>query len=173
MTPGLLLAFGFALFVVWRGVQMLTQTSDDRRQARAASRWPETTGRITRTWVTTEKTRTYEANSDLPATRYVHTPHLFYEYSVGDRTYHGERVDFAPPRVFSASNAEDTSAAERYLAAYPYGASVTVYYDPDAPRQACLNPRTESDRGATRLLIGVLMMMGGVGLGALTLLSAR
>lgn len=172
MTPGLLLLFGFALFAVWRGVQMLVQTSGDRRRARAASAWPATPGRVAHTWVTTAPTRSYEADSDFSTTRYVHTPHLSYTYSVGEQAYRSERIDFAPTRTFTSDREEDTAAAERHLAAYQYGAAVTVYYDPDDPYEACLRPKTESDRGATRLLLGVLMLMGGVGLGALALLSA-
>jgi hypothetical protein len=86
------------------------------RKARAMSRWPTVTGRISSSWAVLEGER------------------IKYDYQVGGRSYVGHRV-FWSPEGSSTADATAQELAEKY----PPGRD--VYYDPMHPATVVLEPR--------------------------------
>ena len=59
-------------------------------------------------------------------------------------------------RIGESITSSDSRAAERTAASYPAGSNVTVYYNPDDPADATLDPRTT---WGTRVLWIVALLM--------------
>jgi hypothetical protein len=81
-----------------------------------------------------------------------------YEYGVDGQTYRSERVAFGG-LIRSAM----PSFARRGIAKYPAGSLVTVYYNPNEPSQAVLEPRAKGVWilwVSAALLIGVAVALG-------------
>lgn len=95
---------------------------------RARQHWSTVEGRVVESRVETR----VEPGADRPGTRY--GARVVYAYRVRDRELRGERIRFGGTlwRI-------DPAAAERDLAAYPLGASVTVHFDPKRPEDAVLD----------------------------------
>ena len=93
-------------------------------QAEAVRQWPTAQGEILKTWVS--------VRSDSEDDEYV--PEVRYRYTVEGQTYTGDRLRAAPV------SAGSRNGAERMLAAYPQGAVVRVYYNPQNPAESVLEP---------------------------------
>lgn len=88
-------------------------------RARRTLRWPHVEGLI-------EESALSSGQDDL-------LPHIVYRYTVGDSTYHKTlnfSGDITPTQEFSKS----------YVEKYPVGRQVPVYYQPDNPQNATLEP---------------------------------
>lgn len=94
-------------------------------EMRRASTWSTAVGRIVRS--DTQARRHYSAGE---ATAVTTAPRVEYEFSVGGRTWRGDRIGIG----------EDTGGAntEATLRRYPVGATVSVYYDPAHPASCVL-----------------------------------
>lgn len=91
------------------------------------SRWPSTQGRVV-----SSKARSRErVRHGIDDEESVGTvAHVVYEYQVGEETYKGHRIRLVEPTV-------KTDLAGM-LQRYPAGSTVTVYYNPERPRDAVL-----------------------------------
>jgi hypothetical protein len=94
---------------------------------RARQHWTTVEGRVVESRVETR----VEPGADRPGTRY--GARVVYAYRVRDRELRGERIRFGGTlwRV-------DPAAAERDLAPYPLGGTVTVHHDPKRPEESVL-----------------------------------
>jgi hypothetical protein len=94
-------------------------------ELRRASTWSTAVGRVMRS--DTQARRHYSAGE---ATTVTTVPRVEYEFSVGGRTWRGDRIGIG----------EDTGGAntEATLRRYPVGATVSVYYDPADPANCVL-----------------------------------
>jgi hypothetical protein len=109
------------------------------QNAQASQTWPSVRGQVTESQVGThdsDGTTMYSAN-------------VVYEYTVGGRQYINDRIRFGEG---SSSNPRP---AHNMVAEYPVGASVDVYYSPDDPLNAVLEP------GASGFGVWALPGMGG------------
>ncbi|MBX3382273.1 MAG: DUF3592 domain-containing protein [Phycisphaeraceae bacterium] len=84
----------------------------------------------------------------------VFAAHIVYEYPVGGVKHRGDVI--APGGVVSTSLREH---AERWLAEYPVGSRVTVYYNPQNPAESCLR----REKHGTLLTMGAACMFLGIG----------
>ncbi len=92
----------------------------------ASTKWPSVTGAITNSWVNpTTSCGRYGCHSDFNA-------EVNYQYTVNGTQYTGSRVS-----LLGYSSPTDEGAVE-YLAAYPVGGQVKVYYDPSGPGSSLL-----------------------------------
>jgi outer membrane protein assembly factor BamB len=114
-------AFGALLTVGFGGLFGWIAVRDLRRSAASRSNWLRTTGRITRSHV-----RFYAGAG--------HVALVSYDYSVDGTWYEGKRVRFLVGPL-------SRGGAEEIVARYPPNAEVEVYYDPDRPKHATLEPR--------------------------------
>ena len=127
-----------------------------------SSDWPTTQGVIVSSEIqsisrTRESTRRQRKKFGVRRVkRYtVYRPLVTYRYTVNGQTYTQRNLD-----VNGSSEYRKQSSAEAILEKYPVGQEVTVYYDPDNPRDALLEPG--EDRGSVLLFFVVGMFMLGV-----------
>ncbi len=89
-------------------------------------------------------------------------PNLTYSFSVDGKRYSGHYITF-PPRRGSRASAEAT------LERYPVGQTVTAYYNPNDPAQACLEPGPDWWFLFIIPVVTVLLLAGSVWLGIMAL----
>ncbi|RMG98831.1 MAG: DUF3592 domain-containing protein [Chloroflexi bacterium] len=94
------------------------------RNARVSEGWPTTTGEVVASSV--------RASSDSDGTTYY--ADVSYSYVVDDHRYVSDTVSFGE------YGSSDRSHAEEVVARYPVGKRVTVYYNPELPETAVLEP---------------------------------
>lgn len=109
-------------------------------EARRASNWAQTTGRIVKSAV---ETRRHQFSGEADTVK--NFPAIEYEFSVGGRDYRGARIGIGNV------GADEIDAT---LAKYPVGKSVTVSYDPAHPKDCVLE--REVPKG---VLSGCLLML--------------
>ena len=117
------------------------------RELFEARRWPETTGKVVASRVTSLQKG---SGSD---SRVTNQPLVRYEYTVGGQTYLCSRV----------SVAEEVDGAElrAILKRYPVGHAVTVYYDPASPERALLERTLPMGKVAQGLGCLMALFVGG------------
>lgn len=96
-------------------------------EAEASKNWPTTSGIITFSdiseYINDDGNKMYSSSVN-------------YEYTVANKSYIGDRISLS-------SNGESTSSireVKKTLKTYPIDAQVTVYYDPELPNNAVLEP---------------------------------
>jgi hypothetical protein len=145
------LVLGLILLAV--GVQSVVYGARIIQDARVSLSWPTVRGQVTESTVSTD-------NSDGFIE---YRASVTYEYTVGGQQYVGSRICFLD-EIFP-----DPEPARDRAAQYPVGASVDVFYRPDDPWDAVLEPGasqiglwTVSGLGGCCSLMGILV--GGMGL---------
>jgi hypothetical protein len=93
-------------------------------RAKKSAQWPTTSGEITYSRVRYVRGRRFDG----------YLGDVQYRYRVGDAEHLSSRVSFARGHLAAAE------AWQRALAPYPVGQKVTVYYDPQNPASAVLEP---------------------------------
>ena len=96
----------------------------------------------------------------IPSCKYnCYKPKVVYEYQVMSQKYTGERITFG---AMSTTRMGATKVVQQY----PAGMQVTVFYDPETPNQAVLDPGTGSGLwigiifGVGLFIFGLLMLFG-------------
>jgi len=133
------LIIGIPLILIWFFL---------RRKAQASMSWPKVPGRI----IASQVRQTRDADGQ-------ESPEVFltYSYSVGVTPMQGTRVSIG------------TRNPNAVVKKYPAGTDVQVYYDPQKPSSAVLEP---GGSGITILLIvGVLVIIVGVAIGLVQAVS--
>jgi hypothetical protein len=107
--------------------------------------------RRSRTWPTAPGVVTASKVAAVPRTRFTlpYQARVGYRYKVGDRYYVATGVSH------DVAGFGTRSAAQRVVDRYPEGATVTVYYHPDDPTQAVLEPGGGGD--AAVLMVAVVL----------------
>ncbi len=130
-----------------------------RWRAAASRNWPSVMGRVVATQVRVE-VLPMESTGDAYSRYY---PEVEYEYTVDGHTYRSKRIRFGGlPFVYSTDRGE----IEAWLAEYPVGKKVQVYYNPQHPSEAVLEP------GASPAAL-ILLVVGGISLLALAAVLLR
>jgi hypothetical protein len=132
---GLLAAIGVAILVATQMQVRVEEQSFD---------WRSTTGTVRASEVIERPT---------PTRRLVtFEPRVTYGYRVGETEYESDRIGFGDHFVTSRAD------AEAIVARYPAGATVEVFYDPERPRAAVLEP---AELGGIRLsaAVGILLIV--------------
>ena len=155
-----LFAFALPIIVLVGGVFCVAEYVRTRRLASASLRWPTASGRVTHCDVVEEVVEEKTEHDNRPTTsKLVHRYQvdLRYAYRVGKRDFIGTEVDWNGTMISGLREVAAEAAAK-----YRPGQSVQVYYDPDQPGQAVLEPA--SRQGALGPLIGaaVCAVVGGL-----------
>lgn len=108
-------------------------------------------GSRSRTWPTAPGVVTASKVARVPRTRFTlpYQARVGYRYKVGDRYYVATGVSH------DVAGFGTRSAAQRVVDRYPEGATVMVYYHPDDPTQAILEPGGGGD-AAVLMVVAVL-----------------
>lgn len=154
-----LFAFALPIIVLVGGVFCVAEYIRTRRLASASLRWPTAAGRVTRCDVIEE---IIEEKSDDDKSRSSKLQHRYqvdlrYAYRVDKRDFIGTEVDWGGTMISGLRE-----VAEKAAAKYRPGQNVKVYYDPERPGHAVLEPA--SREGALGPLIGaaVCAVVGGL-----------
>ena len=120
-------------------------------EMRQAASWTKTTGRVVRSEIETLRRQLGSEPEKVE-----NVPAVEYEFTAGGRSVRGSRVSIA-----DNPGGEHTEAT---LTRYPVGATVTVYYDPDDPRNCTLEREASKDLTAKGCLaaIAIFALFGGV-----------
>lgn len=143
---GLIFGLVFAaigLFALIRGIVHY-------RTGKASAAWPTVEGKVL--VATVDMSVSTDSDGDTSRT---YTPRVVYEYLVGGQQYSSDQVT-----IGATWNYPSQARAAAKLK-YEAGQRVSVYYNPEKPSQAVLEPG--STRGAWgTLLIGIVFFAGGI-----------
>lgn len=150
---------GVTLLVAIVGVVSFVRT---RQLASASRRWPSVSGTITTSSVIEELIED-DSDKDSTTRRKIHRYHvdLRCDYRVNARDYVGTSAGFGWAAVYGLREQAET-AASRYKPDEP----VRVYYDPDHPGTAVLEPDNRQGSLAPLVFSAIFAIAGG---GMLTL----
>jgi hypothetical protein len=119
MTGHLIILFLGLVTVLVVGYSML--------RGQKSRSWPSVTGSVLSSSISE-----HESTDDDGSSTTNYGVSLLYSYSVGGQEFQGTR------RTFTDVKTNSRSRAEKILAMYPQGGSVTVYYDPQKPSDCVL-----------------------------------
>ena len=130
---------------------------------RAIGRWPKAPATVTSSrYEASDRTMRDAHGYDVSSTSY--TPVVTYQYTVGEKTFRGDKVSRA---VQPTSNA---ARVKECIDRYPPGARVEVFYDPTDPATAYLE--TSTSAGAVFLMVfGGVFALAGAGVLAMVLFT--
>jgi hypothetical protein len=119
----------------------------------ASEDWPTVTGRVTDSSVEVQRNETGTGRKKKRSTYYA--PDVSYTYSVEGVPYSSNQI------IYGATRYDDKSTAQAIAGQYPKGSDVTVYYDPESPDSAVLEPGIKSS-SYTMLIMGIVFIVTGV-----------
>lgn len=120
-----------------------------RNKARAARKWPTTTGRVLFSEV--EARRSHSSEGGYSTAYY---PNVVYEYQVDGKRYQSNQFYVAMPVGLGFRG-----AVERKVAQFPVGSMVEVYYNPENPTQAALEPTVPSSRILVYVVVIIVLVL--------------
>ena len=116
------------------GAVCLYAGADNLAKGWASRGWPAVAGVVTSAKVGINDTRMPGQSSGAQQVTPTYYPDIIYTYSIGETRHEGYQVSFG-----EYADA-DRSIAEEILDRYREGAAVQVYYNPDRPGEAVLEP---------------------------------
>ncbi len=159
-----LFAFALPIVALLGGVLCVAAYIKTRRLANASLRWPTAAGTVTHCDIVEEIIEDKRDDDDKSAVRSavrrVHHRYqvdLRYAYKIGKRDFIGTETNWNGATIYGLRE-----VAEKAAAPYRPGQNVTVYYDPEQPGNAVLEPA--SRKGAIAPLIGaaICVVIGGI-----------
>jgi len=132
-----------------------------RRLASASMRWPTVAGSVTTSAVIEEAIED-KSNDDKSRVRkiYRYQVDLRYAYQVGKRDFVGTMANWGGTAIYGLRELAEKAAGQ-----YRPGQPVTVYYDPDRPGNAVLEPDNRQGSLAPLILAAICAVVGGTLLG--------
>lgn len=131
----LLLGLGFAGYAFWEWFT----TSD-------IESWPSAEGII--------ESATVTSSTDDDGTTY--SPQVTFSYSVNDQRYTGDKV------TYWSNHYDSFSEAQAVINRYPVRTEKPVYYDPDKPSRAVLDPTRQTTNMFIMMAVGGLFAVVGL-----------
>jgi hypothetical protein len=133
------------------GLGLLVLAIVQMSKAKKASAWPTVPGTVLSSGL--EEHRSHDSDG---GTSVNYEPRVQYQYAIMGSPFTGYRLSFG-----NASYSYNIAA--RKIAAYPQGAQVTVYYNPDDPSDSVLEPKAAG--GVVLIVIGVIFVVLAIVLG--------
>jgi hypothetical protein len=129
-----------------------------RRLASASARWPTVPGTVTASNVVEELIEE-KNNDDKSIIRKIrrYQVDLRYAYKVGRRDFVGTAENWGWTAIYGLRELAETAAGQ-----YSQGQPVTVYYDPEQPRNAVLDPESRQGSMAPLIFAAISAVLGGV-----------
>lgn len=130
-----------------------------RRIAKASAGWPTVPGAIVQSSIIEERIEDPD-NEDKSIKRLIsrYQLDLRYRYRIGTRDYVGLVANWGWAPVYALRELAEAAAAR-----YRQGQAVTVYYNPDRPAEAVLEPTSRSGSAAP-LVFAVIFGLAGLGM---------
>ena len=114
----------------------------------ASTRWPSTTGQVIESCVNCR------SDGDVPLARY--QAKIVYRYTVHGKEYTSSRISFQSGINSAMTRSDD---AEELVNQYPHGKAVTVFYHPQDPEYAVLQPGSTMKAYMPLVLGGLLFVI--------------
>jgi hypothetical protein len=137
----------FSLVYAVIGLFLVINYIRHRSKHQASESWIPVEGKVIRSWVRED----YSTDSEGDSTT-TYYPEVEYVYSFLGKEYQGNQIAFGPKVGGSRSR------AEKIIAKYSGGDSLTVYYDPSKPEDSVL----ERVLSKTSLVYGLLCLVVAV-----------
>ena len=125
-------------------------------KARASASWPSVKGVITSSRVATRRSR-HKDSRGYTRTRTTYFPSISYKYTVGGKNFSGTK------RAFGESSSSNRAWAAGVVSHYYPGSEVEVYYNPDDPADAVLEPGVTMSSYAVLIIGGLFVAIGVLG----------
>lgn len=138
------------VFLLLLGIGLFGWEVYSAAKSNEASSWPSTTATITQSEI--KKVRKSRRRRGRRRSSWSRELHVQYDYYVQGQSYNNNRVAFGN----SVSNALDSIGRPNVVDQYPKGKSVTVYYNPDNPKDSVLE--TELPFSAYIVMVVALIM---------------
>jgi hypothetical protein len=153
--------FAFALpgIAILAAVFGVTSFIRARRLAGASARWPTVPGTVTASSVIEEEIEdksSDDKSSIIRKTRRYQVD-LRYAYHVGKRDFVGTAENWGWTAIYGLRELAEKAAGQ-----YSQGQPVTVYYDPEQPRNAVLDPEGRQGSMAPLIFAAISAVVGGV-----------
>ncbi len=130
------------------GILLLFLYFRNKRKTKESRDWAATSGNIIRSEVN-------KIVDDEDSSKVSFLPKLEYEYYVDDATYRSKRISFGSAHDFASRQ-----KAEEFIRQFPMGSQITVYYDPNKPKDAILIREMRSMTAG--LFVGILLIVGSI-----------
>jgi len=145
---GMFAMAGAILLVAWR--------MRSYRKALGKASYPTVAGTIVRSELEVREDSSTDDNG-VREVSYDYLPHVEFTYTVGGRTFRGDRI-----HVLESRRSHIRSDAAKVLDAYPLHASVKVHHNPADPAEAFLEntPGARMIDGGTWFAAGILVLLG-------------
>lgn len=142
------------------GLVLIVFTGYSAYKSTAAQSWPRTSGTITES-----RTSRYMTSSSYSRrTRYKRRPKLRYKYHVGGKKYENGRITFTTLNLLNLQFGDVKTGFYKTLEQYPKGKSIVVYYNPENPQDAVVEPKLTMSFYGLLLIAGGLTAFGAIGL---------
>ncbi len=129
-----------------------------RQLASASARWPTAAGTITMSDVIEEAIEEKDNDDKSSIHRiYRYQVDLRYAYQVGKRDFVGTAANWGATAIYGLRELAEKAASQ-----YPQGQPVTVYYDPEQPGNAVLEPDSRQGSLAPLIAAAICAVFGGV-----------
>ena len=116
--------------------------------AMSAREWASADGIVVQSFISTE-----HDDEDAKASRIYYVPNVAYTYFAQDIQQLGTRIHFGAHKKNTVRE-----GAEKDLSAYPVGARVTVYYDPERPNNSVLKREAPAAGRLGLVALGVMFV---------------
>jgi hypothetical protein len=155
-----LFAFALPFVAILAAVFSIVAFMRSRRLAQASARWPTTPGTITTSSVIEEVIEDRSNNDSNNNKAIIRTIHRFqvdlrFGYRVDRRDFVGTNVSWGWTAVYGLRELAEKAASQ-----YPQGRPVTVYYDPEQPGNAVLEPDNRQGSMAPLIFGGISAAVG-------------
>ena len=130
------------ILIALLGIMTMLGAAFKHFEGKASLSWPSVEGTVHETRLGAKEQR-----GDVD-----YHPRIQYSYEVDGRGYKSDRIDFDYPFF------ETEQEAQAFLEMYPVGAPLTVYYDPDDPGAALLDPGVPNVIGV--IVLGLIFLIG-------------
>lgn len=152
-----LFAFALPAIAILAAVFSVVAFVRAKRLAGASARWPTAAGTVTHSSVIEEQIED-DSNSEKSTIRkiYRYQVDLRYAYRIGKRDYIGTSATPAWTPIYGLREQAEAAASK-----YRPGAPLTVYYDPDRPSYAVLEPDNKQGSAAPLVFGAISAVAGG------------
>ncbi len=153
-APQLAIIAGIFALVAFAGIVVIGQGITTLRTGAVSANWPHVMGKMLKAEVTSSTTqrRDNEGRSYTDTTYY---PSVTYEFVLNGQTYQSNRLS-AQDNGYSKST-DALNAIEQVNS----GDGVTVYYNPQNPKEAMLKPGISGNSFVSLVFGGLLLLLGG------------
>ena len=130
-----------------------------RQRARTSMGWPSVAGIVTASNVIEEAIAEKSDDKSVVAPKMIrrYQVDLRYAYEVGKRDFVGTEAHWGMTAIYGRRD-----VAEKAAGRYHQGQAVTVYYDPERPGTAVLEPERREGSSAPLVLAAICAVVGGI-----------